>query len=110
MIALIEQLSPTTRRVLRAALGVMIGIAFGLTTLALFVIGSIEFSGCFFECSDPNPVGGSLLLAGSTLTGGLVFLALGWGAGMNIRAKLIKSFVIGSAVVALFIILLFTLG
>lgn len=88
----------------------MIAIGFGFTTLALFVIGSIEFSGCFFECSDPNPVGGSLLLAGSTLTAGVVFLALAWGAGMSLRASLIKAFAVGSGLVALSIILLFTFG
>ena len=110
MIERIAQLSPTTRRVLRAALGVMIAIGFGFTTLALFVIGSIEFSGCFFECTDPNPVGGSLLLAGSTLTAGVVFLALGWGAGMNLRARLVKSFAVGSGLAALLIIVLYSFG
>ena len=104
MIELIEQLSPTTRRVLRAALGVMIAIALGFATLALFFVGSIEITGCFISCGDPNVLGGSLFLAGSAVTTGLLFVALGWGAGMNGRARLLKTFAIGSGLVTLLLL------
>lgn len=110
MIERIEQLSPTTRTILRAALGIAVAIGLGLVTLALFFVGSVEFSGCFFECGEPNVVGGSLLLGGSAITTGLLFMAVAWGVGMNGRARLVKTFSVGFGLVAILTLLVFTLG
>jgi hypothetical protein len=80
---MLERLSPTTRTVLRVASGIAIAIAAGLGTLILFFVGAVTATGCFIECSDPNPVGGSLLLTGAvlgaavTVTSG-VWAVIGW--------------------------------
>lgn len=110
MLERIERLSPTTRTILRAALGIAIAIGLGLTTLALFFIGAVEFSGCFFECGEPNLIGGSLLLAGSAISTGLLFVAVAWGVGMNGRAWLAKTFLVGFGLVATLLLVLFTFG
>lgn len=77
---MIERLSPTTRTVLRVAVGIAIGIAAGLGTLILFFVGAVTATGCFFECSDPNPVGGGLLLAGAVACAALTVTSVVWGA------------------------------
>lgn len=77
---MIERLSPTTRTVLRVATGIAIGIAAALGTLMLFFVGAVTATGCFIECSDPNVVGGSLLLAGAVLGAALTVTSVVWGA------------------------------
>lgn len=110
MLERLEHLSPTTRTVLRAALGVAVGIGLGLATLVLLFIGTVEFTGCFFNCSDPNLVGGSLLLAGAAVTTGLLFASLGWAAGMNNRSRLVRVFGVGFGLAAAFLVVVMIFG
>ncbi len=81
-----ERLSPSTRTVLRAAAGIAIGIASGFATLILWFVGAVTATGCFIECSNPNVVGGSLLLAAAVLFAALTISSVVWGAiGWNRR-------------------------
>ena len=58
-----ERLSPTARKALRIAAGIVLGIA----------------AGCFIECSDPNPVGGGLLLAAAVAGAAVTVTSVVWG-------------------------------
>ncbi len=89
---MLEQLSPTTRTVLRVAAGIAIAIAAGFGTLILFFVGAVTVTDCFIECGrDPNVLGGSLILAGGVLCASLTITAPVWGAiGWN-RSVLIKT-------------------
>lgn len=83
---MLERLSPEARTVLRVASGIAIAIAAGFLTLILYFVGAVTATGCFFECSDPNVVGGGLLLAGAVLSSALTVTAVVWGAiGWNRR-------------------------
>ena len=85
-VIMLERLSPRTRIVLRVSAGIAIGIAAGFGTLILGFVGAVEATGCFFECTDPNPVGGGLLLAGAVLFAALTVTSVVWGAiGWNRR-------------------------
>lgn len=106
----VQQLSPTTRRVLRAVAGLLIAVPAGIATLVLYWVGSIEFTGCFFECGDPNPVRGSLFLLGAAITTGLVFASLGWGLGMNGRSRLLAMMAGGFGLVAVYTLILLAFG
>jgi hypothetical protein len=50
----------------------LLAIPLGWGTLIATFLGFIVFTGCFFTCSDPNPLLGSLLLAAA------VACILGW--------------------------------
>lgn len=83
---MLERLSPQTRTVLRAAAGIAIGIAAAFLTLILYFIGAVAATGCFFECTEPDVIAGSLLLAGAVLSSALTISAFVWGAiGWNRR-------------------------
>jgi hypothetical protein len=79
-VTMFENLSPTTRTVLRVAAGIAIGIAAGFATVVLFFIGAVTITGCFISCSDPNVIGGSFLLSGAVLSASLTVTAVVWGA------------------------------
>lgn len=98
-----QELSPTTRTGLRVAAAIAISITAGLTTVVLYFVGIVTATGCFIECSDPNVVGGSLLLAGAVLSSAVTVSAVVWGAiGWN-RRVLVR---VAAAVVALATLLL----
>ena len=83
---MLERLSPTTRTALRVTAGIAIAIAIGFGTLILFFVGAVTATGCFIECSDPNPIGGALLLAGAVFGAASTVTAVVWGAiGWNRR-------------------------
>lgn len=71
------------RTALRVASGIAIGIVAGFGTLILYFVGAVTVTGCFIECSDPNVVGGSLLLAGAVVSAAFAVTAvvcgiIGW--------------------------------
>lgn len=74
-----ERLSPTARKALRIAAGIVLGIAAGFGTLILFFVGAVTATGCFIECSDPNPVGGGLLLAAAVAGAAVTVTSVVWG-------------------------------
>ena len=106
----LDQLSPTTRRVLRAVAGLVVAVPAAIGTLVLFWVGSIEFSGCFFECGEPNRVRGALYLGAAALTTGLTLVALAWAAGLVGRRRLLMTFSSGLVVVSLYALFLLTSG
>jgi hypothetical protein len=55
-------------------LAVVAGVAGLLVVGPALFIGSILYTGCFFECSDPDRIGGTVLLMSAA---GLVALAVG---------------------------------
>jgi hypothetical protein len=77
---MLERLSPATRTVLRAACGIAIAIVGGFGTFILAFLGGVTATGCFIECSEPNVVGGSLLLAGAIMCASVTVAAVVWGA------------------------------
>lgn len=85
-VGMFERLSPRTRTVLRVSAGIAIGIAAGFATLVLLFVGAVTQTGCFITCSEPNPVGGGLLLAASVACAALTVASMVWGAiGWNRR-------------------------
>lgn len=106
----LDQLSPTTRRVLRAVAGLVVAVPAAIGTLVLYWVGSIEFSGCFIECGDPNRGRGALYLGGAALTSGLTLVALAWAAGLAGRRRLLLTFASGLVVVSLYALVLSVSG
>lgn len=75
-----EKLSPAARTALRLAVALVLTFVAGFTAIAMFFVGGIELTGCFIECSEPNPIGGSLLMAGAVVAASATVTALVWGA------------------------------
>lgn len=65
-------------RVARVVGGLAAAVALAYGTLIAFFIGAIVTTGCFFECNDPNPVGGLPILASAGLLAGATITATVW--------------------------------
>ncbi|HEY5652327.1 MAG TPA: hypothetical protein VIW46_12835 [Acidimicrobiia bacterium] len=95
---MLERLSPNTRTALRVAAGIAIAIAAGFGTLILLFVGGVTMTGCFIECGEPNPIGGSFLLAWAVLSASLSVTSAVWGVIGWRRRTLLR---VGSAVAAI---------
>lgn len=80
----------------RLALGIAAAVASGYASLAMLFIGSIEYTGCFLECSAPNrPIGG-LLLLGAAGSAAAAITALTY-AFFDRRFPLVTTFLIAAS-------------
>jgi hypothetical protein len=66
------------KRIGRVVGGVSAAAAFAYGALITAFIGSVITSGCFFTCSDPNPVGGFPILMSAAAMAGAAVTALAW--------------------------------
>jgi hypothetical protein len=105
MVAMIESvfegdiviIAKTTRRQLGwkrvgrigGALAAAVVLAYG-ALVGLF-IGAVEWTGCFMSCSDPNPVGGALMLILASAAASSAIVAVVWGVTMRPLSQLIRS-------------------
>jgi hypothetical protein len=74
-----DRLHPALRRALRVILGLAVLVGLTLLALVLLFVAAVTYSGCFMSCSEPDPVGGILVLIGATAAATSALLSGAWG-------------------------------
>ena len=71
------------------ALAAAVVLAYGALVGLFF--GAVETTGCFISCSDPDPVGGGLILILASAAASSAIVAVVWGVTMRPLMQLIRS-------------------
>lgn len=106
VMSFIEDLSPTTRTVLRVTAGLIGGLAMGFATLFLLFVGIVTITGCFIGCGTPNVPGGALLLAGAVAAATISVTSIFWGVTGWGRQLLLKVAGISAALSSVAVLLI----
>jgi len=83
-------------RIARVVGGIAAAVSFAYGALIALFVGAVITSGCFFECNDPNPVGGVPILALAAVLAGLTVATLVWAVTQRTYWPLVKH--VGSVV------------